>query len=362
MPEPSAGSGAARERLWLHALNTDECPGIVTRDGIEEPCEKPTTCIIDDPEGGPWAACTWHAHRYGTGHMVTLATIRAALRAVLGADEDDVFGDLAVAIARAVEGQVASAVNGFGTDLVRVERCYSHRIARAALTALRARVIPSSEETCPGCTEHHLADQHAPGDPVPMTDGSAHVIPSEGTARRAVRGHRGHAESWNDAGDRSADEVLAYLRSAEVTDTDLAETFGPQWEQIVALVRRCAALTPDETERLAAARPARGAARPARVAARAAALGAALGAAWAAAGAAAGAAARAAAQDAAWAAAWAAAWGAALDAARDAAQALATRDLVGTDDYTQDHYDTLTRPWRTVIGPLHPDDAPMEPR
>lgn len=68
---------AARERLWVRALNTDECHGIVTRDGIEEPCEKPTTCIIDDPEGGPWAACVWHAHRYGTGHMVTLAAIRA---------------------------------------------------------------------------------------------------------------------------------------------------------------------------------------------------------------------------------------------------------------------------------------------
>ena len=29
--------------------------------------------------------------------------------------------------------------------------------------------------TCPGCTEHHLTDQHAPGDPQPMTDGAAYV-------------------------------------------------------------------------------------------------------------------------------------------------------------------------------------------
>lgn len=65
-----------------------------------------------------------------------------ALRNALGTDQDDVFGDLALTIARAVEGQVASAVNGFGADLVRVERCYSHGIARAALTALRAHVIP----------------------------------------------------------------------------------------------------------------------------------------------------------------------------------------------------------------------------
>jgi len=63
----------------IRALSVDECHGIVTRDGEQEPCEKPTVCIIDDPEGGPWAACVWHAHRYGSGRMVSLADIRAEL-------------------------------------------------------------------------------------------------------------------------------------------------------------------------------------------------------------------------------------------------------------------------------------------
>lgn len=47
-----------------------------------------------------------------------------------------------------------------------------------------------------------------------------------------------------------------------------------------------------------------------------------------------------------------AAWDAARAAARDAAIGLVVHDLISTD-----HYNTLTRPWRTVIGPIHPDDA-----
>ena len=37
-----------------------------------------------------------------------------------------------------------------------------------------------------------------------------------------------------------------------------------------------------------------------------------------------------------------------------AAWALVVRDLI-----TQEHYDALTRPWRTVVGPLHPDDPDL---
>jgi hypothetical protein len=68
--------------------------------------------------------------------------------------------------------------------------------------------------------------------------------------------------------------------------------------------------------------------------------------------------------DAAWAAAqvanaaWALAAGAATQAADQvAAGALAVRDLIGKHGFTQAHYDTLIGPWRTVIGPVHPDDA-----
>lgn len=65
----------------------------------------------------------------------------------------------------------------------------------------------------------------------------------------------------------------------------------------------------------------------------------------------AGAAAGAAAGDAAGAAAWNAAW--------DAAWALVVRDLIGQHDLTQEHYDALTRLWREMIGPVHPDDGPL---
>jgi len=67
----------------------------------------------------------------------------------------------------------------------------------------------------------------------------------------------------------------------DITNDMLADTFGSQWEQIVALVRRAAVLTDDEVQQLAAAWAAAGAA-----------AGAAGAAAWDAAGAAAGAAER----------------------------------------------------------------------
>ena len=105
--------------------------------------------------------------------------------------------------------------------------------------------------------------------------------------------------------------------------------FGPQGVHVAALIDLAGRLTPDETSALAAA--------------LAAARDAAWGAAWDAVWDAAGDAARGAVLDAAWDAAWDAVW--------DAAGALVVRDLITTD-----HYDTLTRAWRTVIGPIHPED------
>ena len=174
---------------------------------------------------------------------------------------------------------------------------------------------------------------------------------------REVLRKRDRAEGWNDAEGRTESEVVEYLKTAEVTDADLADTFGPQWEQIVALVRRTAVLTAEEADRLYTAR------------------GSAWDAAWDAARGAAWDAARGAARDAEWDAAWGAARGAAWDAARDAewdaargaargaawdaAGALAIRPLIGQYGFTQEHYDILTGPWRKVIGPIHPDDAEM---
>ena len=151
---------------------------------------------------------------------------------------------------------------------------------------------------------------------------SCGLAPGEWLIARAVARHRGHGEPWNDTDGRTEDEVVVWLRTAEpITPDELAEVFGPQWEQVCALVLRAARLTPDKAK----------------------ALGAARGAAWDAA------------RDAAWGAAWDAAW----YAARDAAWALVIRDLIGQHGFTQDHYDTLTGPWRRVIGPVHPDDAPL---
>ena len=101
------------------------------------------------------------------------------------------------------------------------------------------------------------------------------------------------------------------------------EALGPQGVHVAALIDRACHLTLDEVRALA---PVRG---DAWVAARAAAWDAA----------------RDTASDAASDAAWDAAW---------AAGALVVRDLITTEDY-----DTLTRPWREAIGPIHPDDPEM---
>ena len=166
---------------------------------------------------------------------------------------------------------------------------------------------------------------------------------------RAVMRYKGFTEEWNDAGIRSADDVLAALRATVVTDEDLAETFGPQWAAIVALIRRAAALTEREAQDLVAAWVAAwGAARDAAwVAAWGAAMDAARVAAWDAT--------RGATRDAAMDTAWDAAW----DAARGATRALLVRDLIGQHGFKQHHYNTLVAPWVKVAGPVHPDDQAL---
>ena len=165
-------------------------------------------------------------------------------------------------------------------------------------------------------------------------DGDEHIV-------RAVLQCRNRAESWNDSIARTEAEVIEYLATAHITDADLAGTFGPQWAEIVALVRAAAMLAPEQVNGLFAARTAAG------TAARTAARTAAWAAAWTAAGTAAGT------------AAWTAAGTAAGTAAWDAAQALVVRHLIGQYGFTQEHYDTLTGPWRKTIGRIHADDADL---
>ncbi len=51
--------------------------------------------------------------------------------------------------------------------------------------------------------------------------------------------------------------------------------------------------------------------------------------------------------------------GAARVAARDVGRGLVVRDLIGSD-FTQEHYDYLTGPWRRNVGPVHPGDRPLD--
>jgi hypothetical protein len=179
--------------------------------------------------------------------------------------------------------------------------------------------------------------------------GDAHLI-------QYVAERQGWGTRWNDAPGRTWNDIKeALTQHREVLPGELAAAFGPQWEPIVALVRRAAVLTPYEAQQLDAAWYA--ASEAARAAAGSAAWYAASYAAWYAASYAAGSAA----SDAAWyAARYAAsdaAGSAAWYAARVAALGLATRHLIDQHGYTQHHYDTLTAPWAAVIGHAHPDDA-----
>ena len=98
-----------------------------------------------------------------------------------------------------------------------------------------------------------------------------------------------------------------------VREVDGHIALGPQGAEVVALISRLKALSADEVKRLGAARGA----------------------------------------------AWYATGGASRYAAQDAAGALVIRDLIGeSPGWDQGAYDLLTGPWRSVIGPAHPDDHP----
>ena len=181
--------------------------------------------------------------------------------------------------------------------------------------------------------------------PVP---GDAHLI------EQVAKAKWGRGPDWNDDDATTEADVRAWLSAGiDVTDVDLADTFGPQWQAVVEIVRAATTITPDQAARLAAA----------WVAARVAAWDAAWDAAWVAARDAA----RDAAWDAAWVAAWDAAWVAAGVAAGDvarvaaraaawaaasaAASAAAVWDLTTSDGpFTYAQRDLLMAPWVEVFG------------
>jgi hypothetical protein len=67
-----------------------------------------------------------------------LDALRGRVTAVV--DDDDAFGDLVCALADLLHGQVASAVNGTGSDLVTVERCYASGMAQRVTRLVQDRV------------------------------------------------------------------------------------------------------------------------------------------------------------------------------------------------------------------------------
>ena len=118
-----------------------------------------------------------------------------------------------------------------------------------------------------------------------------------------------------------------------VRELPATESLGPQGVHVAALIERDG-LTSDESQRLVAA----------MISVRDAVWGDAVAAVWDAA--------RDAARSASLkTAAFTAAFTAAMAADSDAASALVVRDIISTK-----HYDALTMPWRTAIGPIHPDD------
>lgn len=48
----------------------------------------------------------------------------------------------------------------------------------------------------------------------------------------------------------------------------------------------------------------------------------------------------------------------AVSVVQGAVKALVVRDLIGQDPLRADHYRTLGAAWASVMGPIHPDDAP----
>jgi len=171
-------------------------------------------------------------------------------------------------------------------------------------------------------------------------------------------------EKWSTKRKRTQDEVTAMLRSTEITDTDLELTFGPSWQTVVSLVHRAATLTSGQCTVLSSAgaklmAPANESVLYAHRH---------------------GLAARKAAREATWSAIanrWPAvseytpsaahlitlkAVRSAWPAVRNTVDAVESRHLIGQYKFTQEHYDTLTRPWRSVVGPLHPGDTKLGKR
>ncbi len=57
---------------------------------------------------------------------------------------------------------------------------------------------------------------------------------------------RGQNEWWNDERGRTKKQVLAELRSTDITETMLADVFGPRWEALMTVVRTVQSFTTNQ--------------------------------------------------------------------------------------------------------------------
>ncbi len=57
---------------------------------------------------------------------------------------------------------------------------------------------------------------------------------------------RGQHEWWNDERDRTKKQVLAALRSTDITEAVLADVFGPRWEAVMTVVRTAQSFTTNQ--------------------------------------------------------------------------------------------------------------------
>ncbi len=70
--------------------------------------------------------------------------------------------------------------------------------------------------------------------------------PGDYTIAQAVFAERGRDELWNDERGRTKKQVLAALRSTDITEAVLADVFGPRWEEVMSVVRTVQSFTTNQ--------------------------------------------------------------------------------------------------------------------
>lgn len=97
-----------------------------------------------------------------------------------------------------------------------------------------------------GWVQGQTEDEHGRVDITGALQAGA-AIPGDWAIAATVYRSLDHGEDWNDAPRRQEAEVHGWLTDHPISDTDLHQTFGDQWDVAVAFIRRAAILTHEET-------------------------------------------------------------------------------------------------------------------